>query len=142
MKYLFLLLLCACKGTDIQPDSVGVTYGHGESTFDNTARTGMDSNYGEVTLTWKIGDVAERAERAATEERYLQEIRALPQMPTVVVQQAALSPLPDEPPAALASTSPCEAVEHPTKKPNPLEWWPLLPGFALAVLGALLKEKH
>jgi hypothetical protein len=125
-----LILLVSCKSTDVQPDEFRVDYGHGDMNVSGS-RPDMYEDMYSVGLTWYIGDVAKRDHEEAFEEfmRTWQPEVVVKQEPPVVVAPE---------PAAVAASE--QEPEH--KKPAPLDWWPMFPGIALAVLGALLKEKH
>lgn len=131
MKYLLaLLLLAGCRATDAMPDEFNVQFGDASGASSSASSTGPwghgrssassdgDTQWVAVGWTWKIGDVADREDRAATEARYLKAIEAI------------RVPMPDPKPEPVVEA-------HNPKEPN-AAWWEYLLYFGTTV-GVVIK---
>jgi hypothetical protein len=129
MKYLLLLILTGCAGTDLKPDEFHVTYGQGTSDGSVGARESDTFNeFGSVGWTWHIGDVEQREH----EDAYME----------------ALYRAPEAAPSPRVQVEPVAAVE-PESKPEPTKesgapWWavyvPAGSTLLLTVVGYLNKR--
>lgn len=143
MKCALLLLLVACRGTDVKPDEFRVDVGHGE-TSGQTGLRDMDSesNWGSLGLTWYIGD----EERREHERRYEEWLWAKEKAPAAIP-----SPEPAQPArtssASPEAAAPVAAASQDSRHDDgdPTFWQrlvPLVPAMILALVGLVLKEKH
>lgn len=130
MKYLLLLLLCACQ-TDAIPDRLTVAGSHGDYDFDHSGRS-MEGNAVTVGLEFDLTKPP-----PASDTRYDDWLWQ---------KQEAPGPVKAPEPASLqgaqfAAPEPTKPAEE--RKPlTPADILPLVPGLLLAIAGALLKEKH
>ena len=125
MKYLLLLLCLACRA----PDEIGYTAGYSDSTFDNTARTGMDTVGGSVTITYHWG--AKEREDAAEEARHRDHL---------LLMDALYRQIPEKSPVDLPKLEP--PVPEPEPEPeDPIRFWPTATALAMAIATIVIKSK-